>query len=64
MFQGPALHTLLAHQDLVGDEGERDLGHLTPSMVNDQGVPAIGDFAELSNSRIVLLQLVRSLDNR
>src|SRR5258707_9191642 len=55
---------LLADRELLGDEGERDLGHVTPPMVNGQGVPATRDFAELRDRGIVLLQLVSSSDDR
>src|SRR5258707_6710242 len=55
---------LLADLHLLRDEGERDLGHVTPPMVNGQGVPATRDFAELRDRGIVLLQLVSSSDDR
>src|SRR5258708_5634739 len=55
---------LRAERELWGDEGERDLGHFTPPMVNSQGVPATRDFAELRDRGIVLLQLVSSRDDR
>ena len=48
----------------MGDEGERDLSHVMPPVVNDQGVPATRDFAELRDRGIVLLQLVFSRDDR
>jgi hypothetical protein len=55
---------LLAFPKLLGDEGERDLSHFTPPMVNGQGMSAIGDFAELRDSGIVFLQLVSRRDDR
>jgi hypothetical protein len=55
---------LLADRELLGDEGERDLGHVMPPVVNDQGVPATSYFAELRDRGIVLLQLVFSRDDR
>src|SRR6266436_205129 len=55
---------LLADLQLLGDEGECGLGHLTPAVVNRQGMPATGYFAELRDGGIVLLQLVLSSDDR
>jgi hypothetical protein len=55
---------LLALLKLLRNEGERDLSHVTPAVVNDQGVPATGYFAELRDRWIVLLQLVLSSDDR
>ena len=64
MFQGPPPHPLLAGLQLLRDEGERSLSHLTPSVVNGQGVPAIRHFVELGDFGVVLLQLVLSFDDR
>src|SRR5216683_4472455 len=55
---------LLADRELLCDEGEGNLSHITPPMVNDQGMSSIGDCAELGDRGIVLLQLVSSRDDR
>src|SRR5258708_5748051 len=55
---------LLADRELLCDEGEGNLSHITPPMVNDQGMSSIGDCAELGDGGIVLLQLVSSRDDR
>src|SRR5258708_20870157 len=54
----------LADRELLCDEGEGNLSHITPPMVNDQGMSSIGDCAELGDGGIVLLQLVSSRDHR
>ena len=55
---------LLADLQLLRDEGERGLGHVTPPMVDSQRMPAVGHLAELRDRGIVLLQLVSSSDDR
>lgn len=55
---------LLALLKLLRDEGEGDLGHLPPAVINDEGVPPTRHLAELGDGRIVLLQLERRLDDR
>ena len=64
MFPHLALHPLLAGLQLLGDEGERNISHFMPAVVNGQGVSAIGYFVELGDPRIALLQLVLSFDDR
>src|SRR5258708_32175333 len=54
----------LADRELLCDEGEGNLSHITPPMVNDQGMSSIGDCAELGDGGVVLLQLGRSPDDR
>src|SRR5260221_742188 len=54
----------LADRELLCDEGEGNLSHITPPMVNDQGMSSIGDCAELGDGGIVVLQLVSSRDDR
>src|SRR5260221_12527143 len=55
---------LLADRELLCDKGEGNLSHITPPMVNDQGMSSIGDCAELGDGGIVLLQLGSSPDDR
>src|SRR5260370_38611268 len=55
---------LLADRELLCDEGEGNLSHIAPPMVNDQGMSSIGDCAELGDRGIVLLQLVSSRGDR
>src|SRR3989442_15356328 len=50
--------SLLADRELLRDEGERGLGHFTPPVVNGQGMPATGYFADLRDRGIVLLSLI------
>src|SRR5260370_38726072 len=54
---------LLDDRELLCDEGEGNLSHITPPMVNDQGMSSIGDCAELGDGGIVLLHLVSSRDD-
>src|SRR5258707_9379766 len=54
----------LADRELLCDEGEGNLSHITPPMVNDQGMSSIGDCAELGDGGIVLLQLVSIREDR
>src|SRR5260370_19025606 len=53
----------LADRELLCDEGEGNLSHITPPMVNDQGMSSIGDCAELGDGGILLLQMVSSQDD-
>src|SRR5947199_10448473 len=55
---------LLVLLKLLGDERERGLGHITPSMVNCQGVPAAGYFTDLSHAGILLLFLIGGMGDR
>jgi hypothetical protein len=55
-----SLHEL---RELLRDEGERDLGYLTPAVVNRQGVSTARNFAELRERGIALLQLVLGSDD-
>ena len=55
---------LLAFLKLLRDERERGLGHFTPSVVNRQGMPAVGYFADLGHAGILLLLLVGGMGNR
>ena len=64
MEETPPGLSLLTDLQLLGDEGERGLGHVTPSVVNRQGMPAIGDFADLRDRGIVLLSLVGGMGDR
>src|SRR5438067_12954888 len=55
---------LRAFLKLLRDERERDLGHFTPSVVNRQGMPAIGYFTDLGHAGILLLLLVGGMGDR
>src|SRR5258708_33326128 len=55
---------LLADRELLCDEGEGNLSHITPPMVNDQGMSSIGDCAELGDGGVVLVPLVSSRGDR
>src|SRR5260370_22747742 len=54
----------LADRELLCDEGEGNLSHITPPMDNDQGMSSIGDCAELGDGGLVVLQLVSSRNHR
>ena len=43
---------LLAYLKLLRDERERGLGHVTPSVVNGQGMPAVGHLVKLRHAGI------------
>ena len=58
------LRSLLTDREVFLDEGERDVSHFLPSVVNDQRMSAIGHLVELGDRGIVLLQLVLSFDDR
>src|SRR5207237_9495313 len=49
---------LLAELQLLCDEGERGLGHLTPTVINRQGMPATLHFTDLRDRGIALLEFV------
>jgi len=55
---------LLAFPKLLRDEGERSLGHFSPAVVDDQGMPAIGHLADLGHAGIFLLLLVGGIGDR
>src|SRR5258708_29331928 len=55
---------LLPDRELLRDEGERGLGHFTPPVVDDQGMPAIGEFVDLRDGGILLLLLVGGIGDR
>ena len=55
---------LLALVKMLRDERERGLGHFTPSVVNGQGMPAIGYFMDLRHAGILLLLLEGGMGNR
>src|SRR5713101_1780223 len=55
---------LLADLQLLRDEGERGLGHLTPPVVDDQGMPAVGHLADFRDGGIFLLLLVGGIGDR
>src|SRR5260370_27078347 len=54
----------LADRELLCDEGEGNLSHITPPMVNDQGMSSIGDCAELGDGGVVFLHPVSSRGRR
>src|SRR5712692_1806021 len=55
---------LLADLQLLRDEGERGLGHFTPPVVDDQGMPAVGHLADFRDGGIFLLLLVGGIGDR
>src|SRR2546421_7472606 len=55
---------LLADLELLRDEGERGLGHFTPPVVNDQGMPAVGHLVNFRDGRILLLLLIGGTGDR
>src|SRR5438105_9944645 len=55
---------LLALSKMLCDEGERGLGHLTPPVVNDQGMPAVGHLVNFRDGGILLLLLIGGIGDR
>src|SRR6266581_3764818 len=55
---------LLADLQLLRDEGERGLGHFSPPVVDDQGMPSVGHLADFRDGGIFLLLLVGGIGDR